>query len=500
MRTIRGKKGLCYDPGVRFRRLLLLLACLAACLVIAVPGRAQTCSLIRWQETRSQAFTFIYPLGSTPSRQIAQQYAGPLDAEYERFAALFEASLQLPISVRIYPNLADYACLNPLAPQVPEGQFHSRVGGREIALIAETIEQRPDAWQREALDSLRYELAALFALQVSGGKAPPGLAAGLGVYAQDPFITFENRFAAHPPPTLTPSASWRTLWENPELAQRPENALQAASITSFLVDVHGWDQFLDFLSALPTAENWRQALGTVYPESPGELEADWREQYFALYFTERWRSNALYSLSMAPYEQLIAAGAYRAAADGLAQAIDLLITLEDFDLLSRAQELNIRAQNGLAADALASQSRQAYLAGDFGGALSFAVQADAIYADLGDTRNAAALAAYASRAREVLDLRGEIEQIRSGLGLLGGTIQAGRLVEIGVRLDELGDPVGVSQVHALLALINNRQRSFSVYFAIAGGSLALLLLLHRIRQLKARPPDEALLQWQESER
>jgi hypothetical protein len=493
------KKRLCYDFGVRLRPLLTGFACLAFSF-LASPAAAQTCELIRWQETRSRAFTFIYPLDSTSSRQVAQQYADPLDAEYDRFAALFETEIQLPLAVRIYPSPADYSCLNPLAPPVPAGQFHSHVGGREIALIGETIDQRNEAWQLEALDSLRYELAVLFVIQVSAGKAPPGLEVGLGVYAQEPVTTFETRFAAHPPPAQVPSASWRTLWENPAPDQRPENILQAASITAYLVEVYGWSAFLDFLAALRTAENWRGALELAYAESPGVLEEHWRGEYYPLYFAGRWRSNALYNLSLAPYEQLIAAGAYQAAAEGLAQSIELLITLGDYENLSRAQELNIRAQNGLAADALARQSRQAYLSGDFQNALSYALQATQIYQDLGDTRNTAALAEYAERAREVLSLRGEIEQIQADLGGFSGPGHAGRLQEIGVRLDELGDPAGVSLVNALLALINNRQRSFSVYFAIAGGSLALLLLAHRIRLLHTRPPDEALLQWQESGR
>ncbi|HLF88695.1 MAG TPA: hypothetical protein VI451_07125, partial [Anaerolineales bacterium] len=302
---------------------IFILTFLLSIVAPPAPAAAQSCSRLNWGETSTRAFTFTYQKSVPLGAEISAQYGDRLDAEYNRFANLFQVSLNTPITVRIYPNGTDYTCLNALAPNIPIGQTHSHVGGREIALIGQYILADPESWQINGFDTLRHELAILFVQYLTGDKAPPGLTIGVGIYAEDPALTFERRLASAPPPTDAPSLTWRGAWEAPDVITSPDVNLQAASIVAYLVDVYGWDKFVAFLSTLRTAESYHAALTAVYKVEAGALEEQWLT-YYPLYFEGRWRDNALYEFSLSAYEQLITAGAYQAATDGLTPIIALL--------------------------------------------------------------------------------------------------------------------------------------------------------------------------------
>lgn len=472
------------------RRLISVALLLVLLLPLAAhPAAAQTCPPIPWEQTSTRSFTFVYPQGEPLGAQIAAQYGSLLDAEYNRFTRLFQISLLTPLTVRLYPTGANYACLNPLAPVIPIGQMHSHAGIREIALIAQYILADPESWQQQALDLLRHELAILFAQQLGGGKTPPGLEIGLGIYAQDPAQTFEHRLAAAPPPA-EPVTSWRRLWEAPDVIANPAAPLQAASIVAYLVDVYGWERFVAFLSALRTAESYRAALAEVYQVEAGTLEAHWRV-YYPLYFQGRWRINALYELSLAPYEQLIAAGAYQAASEGLAQTIALLTQRGDQpDLLAQAQALQQTAAAGLQADALARQSWQAYQEGAFAAAADFAAQALETYALLGDARNQETLAAIQSRAGEILALRADLAALQTR----PPPAAAPRLLEIASRLGQLGDAEGQQAAELLIVRLNEQRQNLAIASAIAGAGFGLVFLVFYLVLVRRPPPPEALVQ------
>ena len=455
------------------------------------PTAAQSCSRLNWGETSTRAFTFTYQKSVPLGVEIAAQYGDRLDAEYSRFANLFQVSLNTPITVRIYPNGTDYTCLNALAPNIPIGQTHSHIGEREIALIGQYILADPEGWQINAFDVLRHELAILFVQHLTGGKAPLGLTIGVGIYAEDPALTFERRLASAPPPTYAPSLSWRGVWEAPDVITSPDVNLQAASIVAYLVDVYGWDKFVAFLSTLRTAESYHAALTAVYKVEAGALEEQWLT-YYPLYFEGRWRDNALYEFSLSAYEQLITAGAYQAATDGLTPTIALLTQRGDqSDLLAQAQALYETAAIGLEADALARQSRQAYQESDYPAAADFAAQALGNYAPLNDTRNQETLLTIQSRAEEILTLRAELDTLQTGLTPAASS----RLLEIAPRLGELGDTEGQAQADQLIIQITRQRQDQAITVAVAGAGIGLVLLILRIALTKRRPPPEVLVQY-----
>ncbi len=477
-------------------RLRLFLAVVFAIFITSIPSRAaaQTCTQLTWGETTTRAFVFTYQASNPLGQEIATAFGSTLDEEFNRFSNLFRMTLQVPVMVRIYPTERDYYCFNALAPQIPLGQTHSHIGGREIALIAQNIRDDPESWQVNGLDALRGELAVLFINALSAGKAPPGLQTGVNIYAQDPFVTFEHLINTTAPPYERPSASWRNLWDTPDLIVHPDQAVQATSITAYLVDVYGWERFIQFAGALRTAESWRLALESIYPASANALESQWADVYYARFMSGRWRENALYSLSLAPYEQLIAGGAYQAAADGLADVIKLLIDLEDFDRLSQAEALNATAYRGLEADALARQARQTYLEGDYAAAQSFAADAITAYINLSDMRNLESLLTIEKQAAEVIELNAELDSIETRLGTPAALAVSERLQAIGARLGTLGDSAGAARAAEAIATLNTARKQFAMAIAIGGALLAIVIFLLRLKHFTAPPPPETQLQ------
>jgi hypothetical protein len=157
--------------------------------------------------------------------------------------------------------------------------------------------------------------------------------------------------------------------------------------------------------------------------------------------------------------------------------------------------LNVQAHQGLEADALARQARQAYLEGDFTASAEFAREALGHYAALGDTRNLAALNEILAQAEEVGLLRLELgEPAPRADGLTAGLLGP-RLAEIESRLTVLGDPAGAAEAAALLARINTARTTLSLAIAAAGVLAASLVLYRRVRGLRRLPPPEARLQY-----
>lgn len=477
-------------------RLRVTVLLVTAVIFAALPrsAAAQACIQLTWGETKTRAFVFTYQAAVPLGAEIAEAYGRALDEEFNRFSNLFETTLPVPIMVRVYPSERDYYCYNALAPQIPLGQTHSHIGGREIALIAQNIQDDFDTWQAAGLDALRGELAVLFLNYVSADKAPEGLQLGLNIYAQDPFVTFEPLLVKTRPPAERPSVTWRSLWDSPDPVGVPDQAAQAASIIAYLVDVYGWESLVEFAGALRTSESWRPALESVYPASANALENQWAEAYYPRFIAGRWRENALYSLSLTPYEQLIAAGAYQAAADGLANVIELLVELEDFDRLVRAQELNEVAFRGLEADAAARQARQAYLEGDFNAAKGFAGNAIQAYIDLADVRNLQTLLVIERQAAEVIELNTELDSIESKSPLGIGLAYGRQLEEISDRLQSLGDAVGAQRTNTIIDAANLARRRIGTGTALAGALAACFFLFLRMRRLREIPPPEARLQ------
>ncbi len=465
-----------------------ILAAQAAPVLVAY-AQQDDCPSTTWSELRTPAFAFVFPVEyGDLGQSLYNQFAQTLEEEYVRFASVFQLSLALAITIRIYPGEEEYYCLNALAPRLPSGATHTTLSAREIALIGENIDNDLQAWEENALNHLRGELAGLFIKQITGGRIAPGLTLGFSAYAQDPFETFAARVQA-PEIGLEPNYTWQYLWENPNNLNDPVFVLNAMSTVAYLIDVYGWSAYLDLLSALPTNDGYRQALVDTYHVGILDLQDHW-QQYFSMYIEGRWRANVFYDFDLSIFEGLIEAGAYRDAIEGLMEAIDFLTRSGDTDRLADALELLAIAQSGQEAGALVAVTRQAIQEGGYELAIQLAQLAAETYEALGDTRRLEEVELYRAWAQEVLDLREEVAALQKDIQL---TTPTGRLLEIGQRLNELGDTEGVHTVNQALAEIASQKRTLFQAVSSIGILVCVALIWRRFRNLREPPPPEAQL-------
>jgi hypothetical protein len=460
----------------------------------AAPARASCNGLpeVEWQEARTQAFAILYPAGSTGPEVLSTLSGEELDAEYARFEALFETSLNLPVSIRIYPSINHYYCLNAQAPEILPGATHSHVGSREIALLAENIAANFSAWLSSSRNVLRYEQAVLFAQEAAGENIPPGLLVGIGHYAQDPAETMGS-LGLTPGSWGSPGHTWRELWEDPLTQFDFGRKLQATSTVAFLVEQGGWASLVEFLKSLPTSASFSQSLQQVFGQDLASLQNEWQE-YYPRYFQGRWQVNALYNYDLTPYEELVKAGSYVEAGKGLQEVIPFLEKTNQTVQLYRAQNMLAMARSGQEAEKLVAQSLQALQDGDLTGAIGLIDQAQHMYSQVGNVQRLDELNAYRDQAFKIQALHEEFGQLQAeaarrpwGLGL------GSRLISLDQRLGKLGDIQGQLRVRELARLVEAGQREIQMLASLAGAAFVLGLLGLRIWLLRRPPAVEAQL-------
>ena len=441
----------------------------------------ETCvSTSYWESQRLDSFEFLY---SAENVNLAQEIIGDfgeqIEIDYDNYSRLFNAGLETPITIRLYPSLESYECLNVATPTITERDFHSHVGSREVALIANAINQNGN---RESLivNSFRHELAILFADKVSGGYAPPGLLLGIGGYFENPSNSFESwwREAGE---ISVPDKSLQRLWEEEIPASSKLNLLQSTSSVSFFIDIYGWERLLHFLSALESNQGYRQSLEQIYDGNLQDIQREWQD-YFPLYISERWQFNIQYFYDLQRYELLIKAGAYEDSVEGLLEAQRILGIFSP-DQLSYVNELLAKAQKGVKASDLALKSRQAILDGEYLEGYDNANQALQLYNELGDNRRISEVESYQNISLEVLTLREEVEGL-SDKSALFDPVKTQRLASIGQRLSELGDKEGVRQVQVSLIIGNSGQEKVVGGLTIVGIIISLVILWIRFRRLQ----------------
>ena len=435
-----------------------------------------------WREKPANDFVILYTASHVSlAEQIHQNYTPVLEAEITRYQQAFGSELLLPITIRIYPSPLEYYCLNPQAPALGPEDLHSHIGEREIALIANVINRSPTTWETRAVNALRHEIAILFGEQLSAGEAPPGLLQGLGGYFEDPAETFPARYQAAGSP-VRPDRGWQRLWEEDVSVSDSLVFLQQTSISAFLIDIYGWEQFTAFLRRIPEVQGYRQASQDVYGENLQDLYAYW-QRYFPVYVESRWQANVVHNYDLSQFEQLIAAGAYADAESGLQQALPLIDLFGDDAKRQQARVLLAQAGKGVQAGQLALEARQAILDADYQAGLAKADQALALYAELGDTRRVAEIELYRQINEEVLDLRAELDRLKGGVAPLD-PIKTERLVEIGRRLAELGDQDGSEEVQIALLLLGAGQRALVKWVTVIGLLICGIIIWRRIRGVK----------------
>lgn len=435
-----------------------------------------------WQELEMGAFVVLFPAEySEQAQAIVSQSSEDLNTIYENYQQVFGLDLVLPIAIRIYPTQDDYNCVNPLAPQLDEATTHGHIGDREIALFADIFFQGPDDFSVPTFNAFRHELAILFAWQLSGGYAPDGLLKGLGLYAENPDETFLPRKETSGE-TSQPDLAWNVVWELSGEISDSDFALQASSIVSYLIDVHGWEKFAVFLEQISLERGYRQALSKIYGENLQLLESHWQE-YFPIYTSERWRSNIFHRFDLTVYHELISAGAYADSISGLKEAVYLVGIFGTPADLRKAEELLEAAEIGAAAGELAAQSRFALLSGNYLESFTAAELSLDYYQKLEDPRRIPEVQTYLSLSKEILDLRNNLQSIQEeGIGV--NPLKSHKVYQIGQRLLELGDTEGGTQAELILFALGAGQNAFFQFLISLIILISTGLIIRRILALR----------------
>lgn len=448
---------------------------------------------LEWREARTQSFAILYPQGQEElGHTLFEVYGSALDAEYARFAGLYETGLSLPISIRLYPTHEHYLCLNALAPELGPGATHSHIGAREIALLGDGIAANQAAWLHNFLDIFRYEQSVLFVESISGQNAPPGLLAAAGYFAQDPTQTI-GPLQLSQADWAMPGFTWRQLWEEPETAREFSRGLQTTTTVAFLVDAFGWEPFLRFLKDLPASGNYRQSLANIYGQDIQALQENW-QSYYPHYFQGRWQAHPLYNYDLSTVQKLVDGGAYTDAGQQLHSIIPFLETSQQPEKHRQAQMLLAQAQAGQEANNLVVQARQALAKGDYAQAIRLIGQAEQSFQRLGNYHRLDELSAYRGQVQAILQLHEEVDKLRAKMAWQINTFSlAARLVDIDQRLGELGDVHGQLKARAVLEAVQARQRNQQLAVSLLGILFVLALLGLRIWLLRYKPAPEAEL-------
>lgn len=415
----------------------------------------------RWAESTTRHFAILAEPGAEAARD---HYTARADGTYEALAALFGATLDTPITLRLFASSDGYRAAHPLSVVVDDLVVRGRRGRREIDLAplpAAPAGQVGDPATQAGLDNaLRRELAHLFATRLSDDRLPAGFREGIALYLEQPgesrapgVARLRGAWQEDRLPSWSDVSAPGAVYADPAIMLP-----QTLSIVHFLVAARGFPKLLDFARASATAPGWRNALETTYARPPVALEADWRA-WLPSYLDGGWRQHALYVRDLAPAEALLGRGDYAAAEAQLTGALALLGGTDPAGA-EGARALLARAASGRVARARVDAARAALAAGDYGTASVEAAAARGDLAALGDADGARLAGEVAERAGigvvataalarserlpawRMVEARHAAYQAAEGFGRVGNDVAAARARARVAALDDRLAPAG----------------------------------------------------------
>jgi hypothetical protein len=451
---------------------------------------------IEWMEVRSRYAALIYPDDEELRLlTITNRFLDRFDQNYALLRSLYNADLDLPITIRVYPDKYFYACYNPVTTGLLDQTWMTSVGAREIALNAANIEADWSTFLSSYDNALRFELGYLFARQITENKAPPGLLLGIAGFMREPAPVMESQDIGSIQLTGKADLSWRNLWEEGLGRERLRFSIAETSVIAYLVDAHGWSNFTVFLNHLRTSKGYRESLAEVYKSDLATLEKEWLS-YYHFYLAERWRAHPIYDFDLTPYTLLVESGAYADAERFLAPVSEFLATSGQTIKLRRAQELLNNSHEGIKTEQSILLIRHALLDGRFEEAVVLTNEAEVRLRKLGNDRRQPELDAYRQWAQEALALREEA-------AVLLASNQEAKIEDrfryildlnrVEQRLLELGDEQSANTVsetiQALMVVDQPQEESVKTSHIL----LAAFLVILRIGLLLRKKPVEAAL-------
>mgnify|MGYP000720786688 CR=1 FL=1 len=441
-----------------------------------------------FSERKTKYFIIIFPKDYEPlADQLFSQYGKMLDEEYEKFQALYGHVVIYPLTIRVYANAKEYESLNPFAPPLKRLGTHSHVGTREIAIIGDVVAKNYLSWFAEATNAFRYELAILFAKQLSDQKAPEGLLHGIGSYFQD--LAALEALVHQANQSKMEAQPWNDLFENGSIFFDPPIVVQQVSVVSYLVGIRDWETFLSFLSRMKTSPNYQVAFKEIYQRDQADLEKEWKS-YLPLYASKDWKWNKLTNYNFKIAEKLINSGAFKAAYSELEKVVKYNTLLRQEDKKQTALGLMTRAKYGVDGNNNLYQGRLLLSRGNIDEAISLFNNAKQSFSSIGYTQKNNEIEALLQRAKLSLSLQAEVKRYQNNavFVLLNGNAVK-RLKEIRAIYDQMNNDSGIRTVDTLIMEVQQRQLWV---FAMCGVLVAILLFLYW-KKSKAPVPPEARL-------
>jgi hypothetical protein len=445
---------------MQLMRLSRLLALLTLVLLL-IPGIAAA-QESDWRERPTEHFAILYIDGD---QATSERYAGFVDAIYDEVSAIFGHRTATPITLRLYPTLARYQEANPLARGMTGVVAHADFRRHELVVVLpQTQAQTPE----EVKNNIRHELTHLVVAELSDDRLNVGFQEGLAQYVERPAPELETRIKllqrAFDQDRLLP---WSDLDDRDTVYQNPDVSYpESLSIAAFLVERSTFAKMREFLTITARSSGYRSALERAYSATPDELEREWRA-WLPSYLAGGYKRNALTAYDLTGAEALLRQGRYAEAKTELQTAIEWLRTTEQSDVLQQAEELLMRGEAGLRAEALAGDARTALEAGDYDRAAEMVLQAQRAYAELGDTRQRAVLAAYAERVERGRAASASLEQALALARSLRYPQARAIADQAAAAYLSLGDRTRADQALALRAFLDQRQ-------SLLGAALLLL--------------------------
>ncbi len=428
-----------------------------------------------WREYTTSHFIMLYsPNDST----VAAEYADFVDDIYEELAALFSHRTATPLTLRLYPSLESYHAVNPLARNIPGVIAHADFRRRELVVIVpQTRGQTPE----EIRNNVRHELAHIIASDLSGNRLNTGFHEGIAQYVEHPTPELERKmYVLSVMREQGRLLSWSDFEDRDKIYQQPEISYpQTLSVVAFLVERYGFARLREFLVISARSNGYRTALERAYGMSPRALEEQWRD-WLPSYIDRGYLRSTGSSYDLTYSQHLLKQGRYAEAQSELERTLELLRASiqgtpneQQQQVLAEAAHLQASIAQGQRAETLATAARDALEAGDYTAADGLVQEAQALYAELNDTRQNQVLAAYADRAR-----RGQ--QADARLAQAGDALRTLRLLQARASVDAaltefiaLGDSVRVQQALAIRQTLDRWQRVAAVIL-LAVGCIGLL--------------------------
>jgi len=464
-----------------FPRLIAALLVLLALLVApAPPASAQG---VDWRERASDKFTILYAAGAEAE---AERYAGFVDAVYDEIAAAFSFQTATPLTLRLYPTSEDYYLVNPAARSVPGVVAHADFRRRELVVIVERTRQQSE---EEVRNNVRHELTHIVAADLSGNRLNTGFQEGVAQYLERPSRELDSKIAAlraaRDQGRLLP---WSAFDQREQIYADPSLGYpQTMSAVAFLVDRYGFARLRQFLEISARSSGYRSALERTYEVSPAELESAWRD-WLPGYLDGGYRSSALEAYDPTYAAELIARGRYLDAEAELQAGLERARKNPEVhtpEQTATIEGLIAQARSGMRADELAEDARRALEASDYERAAPLIGLARAAYAELGDSNQAAVLAAYEERVSR--GLRASEQLVAAGeLARAFRYPQARAAADAAAaEFAALGDQLRLDNAAALRQSLDTRQRLAGLGLLAIGLAGALFSLIGRIFQRPA---------------